>query len=1141
MLDLLLGRAGTGKTETCLREALAALAAEGPDGPPLVLLAPEQATYQLERALLDRLPSGAALIRLEVLSFGRMARRVLAERGGLARRRLSEAGRRMILRSLLHERQADLRAFGRSADRPGLAQALARQLSEFEAYALKPADLRARAADAPSGTAERLHDLALLWDAYRARIAGRLADPGSELAAAAAVLAESTIARARVWVDGFAGFTPREEGLLAALLRGGAQVSVALCLDGREWTAGPPPDEDDPTHPFAPTRRTLRRLLALSPRARPRILDGGGPPPRFRPGGAIARLETGLWTEPRQPEMDRRTAAAAEEPAAVRSAAFPDPQAEVEAAADEIDRLCREEGYRYREIAVVLRDMEAYHALVAPAFAARDIPVFIDRKRPAGGHPVAGVLVAALRIVAEGWSLASVRRYLHQDLCGLERDDADRLENFAVAHALSGPRWYGAAELHFPPPVVPDEPEGARRAERRAGEERELHVLRLRLAAAPRQLEQELGKAVPAAAVAAACRRFLRTAGSDEATEAWAAQAEAEGHPEEGAWHRLCLQQTAALLQQIELALADDPLTPEGVLSAVEAGIEDLTVGLVPPRLDQVLCGAVHRSRHPEIRAAFILGMAEGAFPPAPMESPLLPDSDRLALRAAGVELAPTADERLLAERYLGYIALTRASERLYLSHPEGAGASDLFRRAQAATRAAPWGARPGPGARAGLAPLAAALALHLGAARDGRGPQRPEWAAAEAWLRAAPERATFARAARSGIDRPPPAAIGRELATQLYRGVFSATRLESAAACAFQHFARYGLGLAPRQESGVDPSHLGRLLHAALAQFVRGLLDDGRDWAAVETDEAAERQAQALRGAEQHVLGRLPEGAARGPLLLAAAERDLTRAVAALLAHARAGTYRPVGIEFEFDSEGVRGRIDRLDEAAARDGTRYVRVVDYKTGQDRFSLQGFFHSLDLQPVLYMHAALGAGTREPAVGAGAPGDPGIAPGGDGVPAGLRRSGGFFLLSVRDEITSVEGPDAEPAGLPRLQGLAPAETDALALHERHLDGGVTGVRLTKAGVPYKNAPAAPAVSFALLDRALLRRVAGLRAAVASGGCAPSPYRWGGASPCAACDLRPVCRFDPTGGDRYRFLRGPEDVWEALEAEEGTPGA
>jgi len=1091
LLRLLLGRAGTGKTETCLREALAALAQAGPDGPPLVLLGPEQATYQLERALLQRLPVGAAVAHLEVLSFRRLARRVLAECGGLARPRLGEVGRRMILRSLLREHRADLRAFGGSVDRPGLAHALAQQLAEFEAYALEPADLRARIATAPSGTAERLADLALLWEAYRARLHATLTDPGADLATAAALLPGSSLAAARVWVDGFAGFTPREERLLTALLATGAEVAVALCLDGREPLAL----QEDAAHPFAPTRRTWRRLQALAGSVQVTALDGEGPPARFRQGGAIAALEAGLWGPQRPPVPPG--------PSLVLLAAAADAQAEVEAVADEIDRLCREEGYRHREIAVILRDLEAYHDLLAPAFAARGIPAFIDRKRDAGAHPALATLAAALEVVTTDWQLRSVRRYLHADLCGLRREQADELENFALAHGVSGASWHSAATLSFPPLTAREGALPAEAAGRRRRREARLAGWRVRVVGPVRRLQLALGAGVAADAAAAACFAFLQAVGAPEHVLDWVEQAQTQ---EEAAWHRQCWQAAVDLLDQLALSLGEAPLTAHDVQAAVQAGTEDLTVGLVPPRLDQVLCGAVERSRHPELRAAFVLGMGDGAFPARPAESPLLGDGDRLALRAGGCELAPTSAERLLSERYLGYIALTRASERLYLSHPAGPGPADLcVAAAAAAGDVAPWPGVAEPTVRRGVPALAGAVALRLGQAKG-----EPEWEAAAEWLTADPDRARQCAPALAGPQRQPPRGIGADLAGRLYPQTTSATRLEAAAACAFQHFGRYGLRLRRREEAVVDPSHLGELLHAALATFVRGLLEDGLDWAAVDPEEARHRREDALAAAAHYVSARLPAGTGRVLPLLGAVGGDLARAVEALLYQERAGAFRPAAVEQKLQGAGLEVRVDRLDVADGPDGDRYVRVVDYKTGAEAFSLEGFVHGLDLAPVLYLAMAVAASGDLP--------------------------GGFFLMPVRDQIEDAAGPGAAERPMPRLHGLAPAEATAAALHERALDGRVTGVRWNTAGKPFKNAPVATAAGFALLFAAARRRMGHLRAASAAGAVAPNPYRHGSAIACARCDLLAVCGFDPGAGDRYRWLPHIPDPWTVLRQEE-----
>ena len=74
-----LGPSGTGKTFRCLAEAREALLAS-PCGPPLIFLAPKQATFQLERQLLSD-PCLGGYTRLRILSFDRLAELVLAELG----------------------------------------------------------------------------------------------------------------------------------------------------------------------------------------------------------------------------------------------------------------------------------------------------------------------------------------------------------------------------------------------------------------------------------------------------------------------------------------------------------------------------------------------------------------------------------------------------------------------------------------------------------------------------------------------------------------------------------------------------------------------------------------------------------------------------------------------------------------------------------------------------------------------------------------------------------------------------------------------------------------------------------------------------------------------------------------------------
>ena len=135
-IRFLLGPAGSGKTHRCLAEIRAALR-ENPEGPPLILLAPKQATFQLERQLLsdDPLPG---YTRLHILSFERLAEFVFEGLGKPVPRLLAEEGRVMVLRALLEQKRGELELFRSSARLPGFAQQLSQLLRELQQYQLHP-------------------------------------------------------------------------------------------------------------------------------------------------------------------------------------------------------------------------------------------------------------------------------------------------------------------------------------------------------------------------------------------------------------------------------------------------------------------------------------------------------------------------------------------------------------------------------------------------------------------------------------------------------------------------------------------------------------------------------------------------------------------------------------------------------------------------------------------------------------------------------------------------------------------------------------------------------------------------------------------------------------------------------------------
>ena len=435
----LIGPAGAGKTFLCLEEIRHALLAD-PSGPPLLLLAPKQATFQLERQLLAG-PALSGYTRLRILSFERLAEFVLEQLHEPVAPLLSAEGRAMVLHALLARRRKDLQIFHASAALAGFARQLSLELRELQHRRLSPEKLRALADEPELGESLRrkLHDLALLLGDYLAWLRQhQLQDADCLLDLAAAALQRSPPApfAAALWLDGFAELTPQELDLLAALAPRCQRVTLAFCLDGA------PPDSESSWlsiwTSIARTFRQCRARLSALPGARialevlPRRRDLG----RFIDSPVLRHMEE-KWAAP----------AAFSDGAAVnlndslRAALCANPGAEAVLAAREIVRFARAGG-RYREAAVLLRDMEGYHDALRRVFGRYEIPFFLDRRELVGQHPLAELTRSVLRATAFDWRHEDWFGALKTGLVTPDEEAVDRLENEALARGWQGRAWF---------------------------------------------------------------------------------------------------------------------------------------------------------------------------------------------------------------------------------------------------------------------------------------------------------------------------------------------------------------------------------------------------------------------------------------------------------------------------------------------------------------------------------------------------------------------------------------------------------------------------------------------------------------------------------------------------------------------------
>src|SRR5207237_4987306 len=118
-------------------------------------------------------------------------------------------------------------------------------------------------------------------------------------------------------------------------------------------------------------------------------------------------------------------------------------------------------------------------------------------------------------------------------------------------------------------------------------------------------------------------------------------------------------------LSNLELAFARKTLAWPDWIEIVETGLSRLTIGLIPPSLDQVVIGAIDRSRTPEVELAILLGFNEMVFPGPPLAPAVFTAAEKAALEEANLHAGAGLYEQLGYERYYGYIACTRARRKL--------------------------------------------------------------------------------------------------------------------------------------------------------------------------------------------------------------------------------------------------------------------------------------------------------------------------------------------------------------------------------------------------------------------------------------------------------------------------------------------
>jgi ATP-dependent helicase/nuclease subunit B len=1124
-VQFILGRSGTGKTRCCIRAIVDALLEQSEQQ--LILLVPEQATYQAERAILadERI---AGYNRLNVLSFDRLQFLLLGKNTAMPR--LSRIGRQMIVHRILRDNQCELKLFGAETTWSGLSRQMAQTITELHQYAKTPDEIDRLLSELAKD--ERHHlavmkftDIGLIFREYLKFIEGDFIDPDAQLMrACGAVSASNLVKSARLWIDGFAGFTSAEFAILAELLKMVKDAHIALCLDPSNIDLKNPDTEKlDEVGLFNPTEQVYCSLFELVKKSRLKVTEPLilGRAIRFSQCRELAHIERNIF-ELKAPKI----------PASgnIRIVSAPNERAEVQFVGSQIRQLVREKDLRYRDIAVIASDIDRYEHYIRAYFDDYGVPYFIDKRRPLNHHPIVQLVSSALQAVTGGFMYSDIFAYLKAGLVPLESYDIDLLENYCLAFGISARDWQSDNPWRFAGPDNErfDEP---RINDIRIKVSQPLLELRDRLCPADEQ-----AKALGAEEFSRAIFNFLDQLNVKETIGSWIKQANETKNLATADEHRQFYNQFLDIFDELVEVFAGQTMEAEDYLAILHSAFSQLTLAFIPPALDQVLVGSIERSRHPDLRAVFLIGATQKQFPVPVSSDSILTDNDRIAAESADFSLAATSSQALAERQYLAYIALTRPSEFLWVTYPSVDDKGTAVPRSQFAGDLESLFDNLGEESIAGLqigvdnvhseAELEDILCSKLG--RDQFLPEAGDDRQYNELLDAIcsdEQLAELGSKVLYSLNYDNHASLDANIVNELFgrRITSSATRLGTFAACPYQYFARYTLDLKERQEFKFEPLDLGSFYHRVLDVLLKRLDEKGKDFATIDNCELIELLREEIKKItkKDSFISNFVSRRGYNEFIINSAGKVLEDCVLAMAQMVRAGSFRPKFSEVSFGKVGdtsdtlgsyelklpdgrilsLNGKIDRLD-CADVENQKVSLIFDYKRRDTTPSWRKLYYGLDLQLPIYMLAVRNAADTS-----------------------VQNIVGAFYMPIEvspNKVTLGELSGKRDSFNYKAKGLF--NGDFFRQLDRSDSNTFYNFFVTKKGDQYGYDSISGALRPGVFETLLCfaeQKIIQLAQEIVFGKIDISPYRLGQESPCSYCKYKPVCRFDWQIND-YNFL-------------------
>lgn len=1078
------GRSGSGKSYFCMNEIKEEIE-KSYDGP-LIYIVPEQFSLNAEYDLSSVIDRGGTL-EVQVLTFKRLCHRIYNE-FGFKKEAISKSGKAMLIYSIMKNYESELALLKGVDKKQGLVETVCDLISEFKRYNVTP-DMLMQNTTKDSRLANKLKELAYIYKEYEAKINGQFMDEDDDLRVITSYIEKSKIvANAKIWIDGFDGFTPQELEVIKSLNKV-ADISIALSSDS------------EASELFLLNNKTLEKLNRFSNIEVVSLNESK----RFK-NDELRHIEKAFNSFPVQKYSN--------ETKYIDISIMPNLYDEVEKIAYDVSKKVRDENYRYSDLMVVTRNVEAYESIFKMIFERYEIPYFIDSKSELSLQPLVSLVLSLLDICNKGFQTQDVITYLKTGLTNVtDINDIDKLENYVLKYGIKGNKWL--SDWDFDTDEVNEN----------------INRIRNEVVTPIVNFKESIEKQKTVKDVALGIYNFLVEIKIQENIQSLLEQINDNEYvmSVETRYINAYIQVWnifVELLDEMVITLGDEKTTFEKFAQILKQGISTKQIGLIPATKDGLTIGDISRSRSSHIKVMYVVGVNDGIFPLPYTSEGFLTDLERNELLEQNIEIAKDTKMLLLEENFNIYKILTLASEELHLSYPIADNVGTTLRPSSIINELKAMFPKIKENnflmmehSFENLVNTKKSTFIHLAAKSRLKADKEEvdsKWDAVYKWYKENnPKFIDLIEAGLSYTNKTKN--ISKNLAQNLYGSTMksSVSKMETFASCPFMFYLKYGLNLKERKTFKLETPDTGIFMHDILDKFSKYLERNNISWRDVEKEDLTNISSKIVEETLAERKYNIFTSNNRLKFLSIKLKRIVTRVLWIITLHIKNSEFDVMGSEMTFGensnypavtielSEGnklvLNGKIDRIDIAKTEEG-KFLRVIDYKSSSKAINLSNVFYGLQLQLITYLDVAT---TND-----------------------LIEGGALYLklddpmVKTKKNITPEEIEEQIREKL-KMNGIILADARLVQAMDTKMDKDSANINLSvKKDGTYSKMPTASLEELKGLckhTKSILKKFA---EEILNGAIQNEPLRIKKENPCSYCDYREICNFDKELGNRFK---------------------